>query len=51
MVGATFSIFAITGGSKPVGKEGTRSTAFLTSAKTTSISLPVSISTLIFAEL
>jgi len=45
-----FSIFAIIGGSRPIGKDGTLSTAFLTSATKTSMFLPLSISTLIFAE-
>ena len=39
------STFAITAGSIPDGKEGTLSTAFFTSDKTTSIFLPFSTST------
>ena len=50
MVGLIFSILAIMGGSIPVGKEGTLSTAFFTSDKTTSIFLPFTISTFINAE-
>ncbi len=38
------------GGSIPTGKEGTRSTVFLTSDNTTSIFLPFSASTTIFAK-
>ncbi len=44
------STLAITGGSIPEGKEGTLSTAFFTSDKTTSIFFPFSTSTFTFAE-
>ena len=50
MVGRLFSTFAITGGSMPEGKEGTLSTAFFTSDKTTSIFFPFSTSTFTLAE-
>ena len=50
MVSRIFSTFEIMGGSMPTGKEGTLSTAFFTSAKTTSILLPLSISIFISAE-
>ena len=50
MVVRIFSTFEIMGGSIPTGKEGTLSTAFFTSAKTTSIFLPRSISIFIIAE-
>jgi len=50
IVGAIASIFAITGGSIPDGKEGTRSTAFFTSARTTSISESRKVSILMVAE-
>ena len=47
IVGRTASSFETTRGSIPVGKEGTRSTAFFTCNSIKSISLPFSISTLI----
>ena len=50
MVCLVVSTLAIIGGSMPLGKEGTLSTAFLTSAKTTSIFLPLTVSTLMEAE-
>ena len=43
------STFAITGGSMPEGKEGTRSTAFFTSDNTTSMFFPFSTSTFTLA--
>ena len=49
IVSLIFSIFATTAGSIPVGKLGTLSTAFFTSAKITLISYPFIISTLIDA--
>ena len=45
-----FSTFAITAGSIPEGKEGTLSTAFFTSDKTTSIFFPFSTSIFTLAE-
>ena len=50
MVGLTLSTLAITAGSIPEGKEGTLSTAFFTSDKTTSTFLPFSTSILTVAE-
>ena len=50
IVDLILSTFAIIGGSIPEGKEGTLSTAFLTSAKTTSMLLPFKVSTLMVAE-
>ena len=47
MVGLEGCLLATTNGSIPTGKEGTLSTAFLTSKSMKSISFPFSISTLI----